>query len=991
MRRHVFGAALAMLLGGISAHAQQTTGNITGRILDPQGAAVPGVTVTARSSATGFTRTEVSDAEGIYRLNALPVGIYDVTAELQGFASVSRKAIDVNVGQTQTVDFALRVAAVAETVNVTGASPLIEITASSVGAIVDPKRIETLPLNGRQFANLAATVPGVGLGFHTDPTKSTQYSPQINGGNGRNVNYQIDGGDNNDDTVGGLLQLYPLEAIQEFNFQTQRFKAEYGRSNGGVMNVVTKSGTNTPSGSVFEFFRDKSMNAEAESEVLANSGKQDYRRNQFGGSFGGPIAKDRAHFFGAVERTQQDTTQVVDTAGLFPDKNGVFAVPYRENLVTAKMTANLNPAQYLSVRYGYNNNSQPYGAARFNTSDNWGDSTNKFNSINLNHNWVMGGAKLNEFIFQYADFSNFISSRSSAPNESFPNNVTIGANGNTPQTTQQHKYQFRDDFSWHVTGRGGLGHDIKVGANFINEPKLFITFNTGKGAVFYTHLTNDLAGPIRTVTISDGDSSANIPTKQFAGYVQDDWRASNRLTVNLGLRYDIVDGLQFDQSLNPNYVLVVNAAKAGKFNVLPAPVAEVLNHFAETPRNDRNNFQPRIGAVLDTKGDGKDVVRGGWGVYTDFGYTNSNVLFAAADASGHGFGNTFNVDNPTGIRNPDGTFFRVGQPLNNIAAQNQVTSVTTPLFGQWVDPLLQMPYQMQTNAGWSHELAADTVISIDFVDSLGRDLNVRQRLNQRTPGSLSNPRRVSAAIGTPLNPNAASNRPAISNGKSTYDALIFSARRRLSKGVDFTASYTLARAKSTIGSAVDQLNATNIVDPNNPFDNPVQNGPTTDTDARHRISLSAVFEIKGGFRVAPFYLFRTALPVAIIDGRDLNLDGERTDLPARAFAVDSFNAATGSTTIKDIGTCDTVNCGRGYMQQQLNIRVTKVFHLAGRANVEAIGEVFNLFNTVNPGTFLTTVTTSGTQDPTLLQPTTFSGDFRRPEQRVGQLGLRFTF
>src|SRR5438105_5430979 len=295
MRRHVFGAALAMLLGGISAHAQQTTGNITGRILDPQGAAVPGVTVTARSAATGFTRTEVSDAEGIYRLNALPVGIYDVTAELSGFATVAKKDVDVFVGQTQTVDFALKVAAVAETVNVTGASPLIEITASSVGAIVDPKRIESLPLNGRQFANLAATVPGVGLGFHTDPTKSTQYSPQINGGNGRNVNYQIDGGDNNDDTVGGLLQLFPLEAIQEFNFQTQRFKAEYGRSNGGVLNVVTKSGTNRPSGSVFEFFRDKSMNSLTEAEklpainaraqglaVIPAETKGDYRKNQFG-------------------------------------------------------------------------------------------------------------------------------------------------------------------------------------------------------------------------------------------------------------------------------------------------------------------------------------------------------------------------------------------------------------------------------------------------------------------------------------------------------------------------------------------------------------------------------------------------------------------------------------------------------------------------------------------------------------------------------------
>ena len=992
MRRHVLGAAILLLLGSAQVFAQQTTGNITGRVLDQQGAAMPGVTVTAKSASTGFTRTEVSDAAGVYRLNALPVGLYDVTADLAGFTTVAQKDIIVSISQTTTVDFGLKVASVAETVNVVGASPLIETTASSVGQVVDPKRIESLPLNGRQFANLAATVPGVGLGFHTDPTKSTQYSPQINGGNGRNVNYQIDGGDNNDDTVGGLLQMFPLEAIQEFNFQTQRFKAEYGRSNGGVLNVVTKSGTNTASGSFFEMFRDKSLNAQSESERLAKVDKQDYRRNQFGGSFGGPIAKDKAHFFFAVERTQQDTTQVVDTLGLFPDKNGVFAVPYRENLVTGKVTTNLNPAQYLSVRYGYNNNSQPYNAARTSTFDNWGDSTNKFNSINLNHNWVMGGAKLNEFIFQYADFSNFIASRSSAPAESFPNNVTIGANGNTPQTTQQHKFQFRDDFSWHVTRMGGIGHDFKAGVNFINEPRLFITFNTGKGAVFYAHLTNELSGPIRSVTISDGDSSANIPTKQFATYIQDDWRASDRLTINLGLRYDIVDGLQFDQSKNPNYVLVVNAAKAGKFNVLPAPVANILNHFTETPRNDRNNFQPRIGAVLDTMGDGKDIVRGGWGIYTDFGYTNSNVLFAAADASGNGFGNTFNVDNSTGIRNPDGSFFRVSQSLDLIRSQNQVAAGAFPLFGQWVDPLLQQPYQMQTNAGWSHELTKDTVISVDYVNSLGRDLNTRARLNQRTPGSLSNPRRVSAAIGTNLNPNAASNRPAISNGKSKYDALILSARRRLSKGVDFTASYTLARATSTIGSAVDQLNATNIVDPNNPFDSPVQNGPTTDTDSRHRLSISAVFELPGGFRLAPFYLFRTALPIALIDGRDLNLDGERTDIPARAFAVDSFNSDNGTTTIKDVGACETVNCGRGYKQQQLNLRVSKVFHLGGRANVEAIGELFNLFNTVNPGGFLTVVnTSSGSQDPTLLQPTTFSGDFRRPEQRVGQLGLRFTF
>ena len=999
MRRQLLGAALACLLGSVPAFAQQTTGSITGRVTDQQGAAVPGATVTAKSGTTGFVRTETSDAEGIYRLNALPVGRYDVTAELSGFQSVDKKDVEVNVAVIVALDFSMKVAAVAETVTVTGATPLVNTTNAAVGGIVDPKRIEAIPLNGRQFANLAATIPGVGLAFHTDPTKSTQYSPQINGGNGRNLNYLIDGGDNNDDTVGGLLQLFPLEAIQEFNFQTQRFKAEYGRSNGGVMNVVTKSGTNTPSGSFFESFRDKSMNAESESEVLSHAGKQDYRRNQFGGSFGGPIARDKAHFFFAIERTVQDTTQVVNTLGLFPSQDGVFGVPYRENLLTGKVTANLNASQYLAVRYGRNTNSQPYGASSLSTFDNWGDSSNKFNSINVNHNTVMGGARLNEFIFQYADFGNNIASRSSAASQTFPNKVSIGANGNTPQTTEQRKFQFRDDFSWHVTGHGGLGHDFKVGANFINEPHLFITFNTGKGATFYTHVTNDINGPISAVTISDGDASANIPTKQFAVYWQDDWRASDKLTLNLGLRYDLTSGLSnLDQSKNPNYVLVRNAAIAGKFNNLAAPVAEVMNHFALDPQIDKTNIQPRIGLVYNVKGDGKDIVRGGWGIYSDFGYTNSNVLFAAADSSGQGFGNTFSVGPvASGIKKADGTFFTINDPLSTIASQNQAAPLgpgSFPLFGQWVDPTLKQPRQYQSNLGWSHELSEDTVLSVDFVDSLGRDLNMRPRVNQRIPGSLSNPRIISNAIGTNLNPNTNSNRPALSVGKSNYDAAIFAVRRRLSHGVDFTASYTLARAKSTIGVGVDQLNTANIQDPNNPFDAPVQNGPTVDTDARHRIGISAVFVLPYGIQVAPVYFWRSALPVALTDGRDLNLDGDATEIPVSgAYAVDTFNADTGVTTFKSIGACETVNCGRGMAQQQMNIRAEKMFHLAGRANVSAIFDVFNLFNTINPSGFNTRVVvpSTGAPDPNLLQPASYSGDFRRPEQRVGQIGFRFSF
>jgi hypothetical protein len=380
----------------------------------------------------------------------------------------------------------------------------------------------------------------------------------------------------------------------------------------------------------------------------------------------------------------------------------------------------------------------------------------------------------------------------------------------------------------------------------------------------------------------------------------------------------------------------------------------------------------------------------------DVGYTNSNVLFAAADSTGKGFGQTFNVQVTNGIRNPDGSFYRAGQPLSLIASQNQVVNTGSfPLFGQWIDPRLQAPYQMQSNAGWSHELSSDMVFSLDYVNSLGRDLNFRPRVNQRIPGSLSNPRRLAAIIPT-INPNTNGNRPTVSRGESEYNALIFSVRKRLSHGADFSINYTLQKGISTIGSAADELNTANIQDPNNPFDDPRQLGPNLTTDARHLLNLSATFQLPWGVRIAPIFAFRSALPVNLIDGRDLNLDGDAVDIPAKAYAVDSFDAnapTNAQTTFKEVGNCETVNCGRGYYQTQTNVRLSKVFNLGGRAHVEAIGEIFNLFNNVNPSGFRARVNipATGAADPQLLEPTTFSGDFRRPEQRVGQLGLRFTF
>jgi hypothetical protein len=974
--------AICAIALGVPAAAQQTTGNIQGRVLDAQKAAIPGVTVTAKNKATGFSRSEVTDSEGAYRLTALPVGSYDVHAELSGFAAFDRKDLIVNIGETLDVNLDMKVAGVSENVSVTAESPIVNTNSSSVGGIVDTSKIESLPLNGRQFANLAATIPGVGIGFHSDPTKSTQYSPQIAGGNGRNLNYQIDGGDNNDDTVGGLLQLFPLEAIQEFNLITQRYKAEYGRSNGGVMNIITKSGTNNWQGSFFELFRDTKMNARTETEKLNDVDKQKYRRNQFGGSFGGRIIKDKAHFFGAVERTNQDTFQSVSTLGLFPELDGIYATPYRETLTTVKATSNLNPQQYLSVRYGYNKNNQPYGADPNVPPNGWGVSTNKFNSINLNHNWVLGGAKLNEFIFQYADFSNAITANSLDPSQSFPNGVSVGQSVNTPQATQQKKYQFRDDFSWHMSG-----HDFKAGVNFINEPRLFLTFNTGTGGYAYTHLDDNVNGPISAVSLNGGSAEANTPMKQYATFIQDDWRVTDKLTLNLGFRYDLVTGMAIDQTKNPNFVILDKAGKAGALQGIPG-----FEDFGKSPAEDRNNMQPRAGFVYDLGGDGRNVVRGGWGRYYDFGYTNANILFAAVNATGIGAGTIFSVTNSNGIKNPDGSFFKVTDPISNIQSLNEINTAQLPFNSHIASPRIKQPYSDQTSFGYSRQLDAVTAFDVDYIHTRGKDLGWRPALNQRD-GNPSGPRHYSVLLAPYGTFSPASFTIDISNGRSVYDGLNLGVRRRMKNHVQFNAWYSIQRAKGTGGNGADELSTGNIQNHLDPFSD-VQFGPAGRTDARHRSTISAIIQAPWGISIAPIWRYRSALPVGIREGVDVNQNGANTDIPTEAFAYDGMDS-DGNPKVKSIGSCKTVNCGRGAALSSFNLRVTKAFPLMGHTRVEAIAEVFNLFNALNPSDFtvsrFTGTVANKTPNPEFLRPTTYSGDFQQPEQRIGQIGFRFSF
>jgi hypothetical protein len=968
-------AAAAVALAAVPALAQQTTGTITGRVIDPQDTAVPGATITATNMATGFVRSDVSDGEGLYHLNALPVGTYDVVADLPGFTRLERKGIAVDVSQTTDLNLMLRLAQVAETVTVVGDTPLIPTTSSSVGQVVDLTRIERLPLNGRQFANLAATVPGVGLGFHSDPTKATEYSPQISGGNGRNVNYVVDGGDNNDDTIGGLTQMYALEGIQQFNVMTQRFDAQYGRG-AGVLNVVTKSGTNDVRGSAFTLFRDTALNSKTESEMLNHLPKQDYRRYQYGGSLGGPIALNKIFYFGAFERTQQDTKQAVNTLGLFPSQEGVFAVPVRENLFTGKLTANLQAGHYVSLRYGYDGNSSPSGAGLRTAHSAWATSTNTFHSFNANDSWLFAGTKLNDLIFQVATFRNAIPGSTTQPVLMFPNSVTGGGNAAAPQTTEQTKWQLRDDVSWTARGFGGLEHNLKAGGNWLHEPRLFISTQSGI-AGFFTMGANDVNGPVQQVQVIGGAAEVNIPLDFYSAYVQDDWRATSKLTLNLGVRYDYVSGMPLQQDNNPNFRAMQAAGATGRF------AGTVLDDFGKSRKADRNNVQPRLGVVYDLRGDAHDVVRAGWGIYTDFAYTNQNALNAAIDAAG-GAGIVFLATNPAGIRKADGTFFQASDPLSTIASQNLVNTSLPPLGGQVQSPRLEQPYTRQANVGWAHQLDGSTALNVDVVRADGRNVNTRLRINQ-----LVNGKRY--LDGLPIQPNSNQFRVALSRGTSLYEALIIGLNRRMSRHLDVSASYTLSNATSIIGSAADENDANLVQDVRNPFGS-VQDAPLTRSDARHRVSLSAIVEAPLGIDVAPIFLYQSALPTHSFEGLDLNADGNTNDRTASAYRFTGL-AANGAATFEEAGTCATVNCSWRAPYSQMNLRVSKGFGLRGGRRIEAIAEVFNLFDAKNPSIPLTTRRLSATGAPlsSFMQPTAYAGDFGQPEQRVGQIGFRVTF
>jgi hypothetical protein len=1033
LNRWLFSAFLAVLLVASSAMSisvfgqTSNTGTVTGVVQDEKGALLPGASVKLVNLGTNSERTATTTSDGVFEITQLVPGNYRLEIQATGFAKYVQEPVVVNVLQRTTANANLKVGGIGETVTVTGESTaLVETTKTDVSGVIDQRRLENLPVNGRSFASLAVLIPGATLQPSFDPTKARVGTFSVGGSTGRNLNITIDGGDNKDNAVGGILQNFSMEGIQEFALSTQRFSAANGRSGGALLSVVSKSGSNAFHGSAFGFFRDDSLNAnapkllaEARGDSTEGAEKPPFDRQQFGGSFGGPIKKDRAFFFGAIERTRERGNSFVaadDQEKIsFLEPFGYQAVsllpqPFNDWQYTVKGDFVLSPKHQLVVRFAGQNNDALNDQAGFLIVRT--DLSGGNESLNTLYNFLtsltstVSASTVNQFTYQYQTFDNRINATTDLNLLTFPDGLLVGRNGNVPQQTIQKKHQFHDDLSWN---RGN--HGFKFGGDFTYVPTLggLFAFNSAPEYDFNFnadeiannpgqfpqgfHTTQIQPGPITCgafaetlnctqadldgigvvaqVVLSGGDPAFDLRegAKQFAAYFQDDWKITPRLTLNLGVRYDVDFG----------FVDKAHAAENRTFQALRI----IGSPFArKTVDDDKNNISPRIGFAWDFKGDGKSVIRGGYGIYYDQSFLNV-PLFAVQQANPEIYATFFNDGANLSIDSPAPT---VPRPLTNPLPGTR---------GRMLDPDFESPYTQQWNLGFAQEFGKNMALEFDYVHILGLhefsglDINPRPGpllgLDRGDP-SPPNSQRILAsqfaahaaeliqAFGT-ATPFARVS-VAQSDSRSRYDAFTVAFKKRYANKFQLNAHYTLAKSQAWFGATADFGLA-----PQNAFVkfDPINFGPTGE-DERHRFVLSGIFDLPWDFQVAPIFQLASARPYSIFPSClcDINRDGVTNDRESVNPAVDDQHVLP-------------LNDHRGDNFSQLNVRVSKFFKFGETKKLGLFFEAFNVFNTGNFGNQFQNVT--GTPDfgkpINFFGATGFSEPLGIPFQ--AQLGVRFSF
>src|SRR5467141_2092978 len=639
---------LSCLVLSLTAVAQLPTSTLNGTVTDPQGAVVAGAKVVIINAATGASRETTTGSDGAFAITDLTPGQYTVRINASGFAVSEFKEIHLDVGRALTLDVSLKIAKAGEVIEVTGGEIAVNTTQSEVQGLIQSGAIENLPLNGRNFLDLAFLIPGNRPAPRFDPTKTNTVEVSSAGAYGRGGNIIIDGADNNDEVVGGTLMNFPEDGIGEFQIATNKYTAEVGRSESGIINIATKSGTNSVHGSEYMFFRHKALQG-LPATFDRRQPTPRFAREQFGGSLGGPIVRDKLFGFFAGEYLNQDHAVPIGIREFNPDGTGLSTVPVggsalafvHDVRITSKGDWVPTAKDHIALRYSFQRSLdvdngfqvRPFGSAATRQQ-----SLNRYNSFLVNWSRTISSNKVNTFIYQKNYFINFIPFFS--PNDPLTNPAGLalgnevrfpdlqdGANYRIPQRTRLARDQFRDTFYW-STGKHSLNFGIEYqhygsdiffdlfgsGTAYMTEDFPSQNLFTGTPCSVATPC-DDTDIPIAIALKSDAPGSPSGPfvhNNYLGMFVQDDWKVRPRLTLNLGLRWDIdfnslgetdrdkpCPSLTALDPSNPNCEFIRNILGPHKGN------------------GKYHNFGPRVGFAWDPFGKGRTVVRGGYGIYYD--------------------------------------------------------------------------------------------------------------------------------------------------------------------------------------------------------------------------------------------------------------------------------------------------------------------------------------------------------------------------------------
>ena len=574
-----------------------------------------------------MNRALLTDAEGHYHFPALAPGRYSLKTEASGFRTSSLTGIVLNVGTHLETNVALIVGNVQEQVTVTAEVPPIDTTKGDVSGVVTQQQIDTLPVNTRQYLNLALLMPGT----TQDASRTFYNNVQIGGGGRFYANgFVVDGVTNTWAEQGEPRQNFPEGAVQEFRVNTNQFKAEQGLAMGGLVNVVTKSGTNHFHGEGFEYFRDSALNhdnkfTEQAFQSVGQTGKAPFRRNQFGGDIGGPIIKNKTHVYVAYERTQVDDSFTIFAAGshqFYAANEGVIDKPSHDQMFNVRVDHSISNTQHAFARYSQEWNKQTWQGCGGTAESNCYDGLIPRHSFVGGHTWTAKPTLVNEFRFQYA-LASYLLGPSGQPIftslgqypaarlaelqtvYSFPSFRYGQGYG---ELGTEKRWELKDDISY-VRGN----HTLKFGFDFSRIPFADDAVSNYQGT--WTFATDQPFNPKDPTTIANltkptqftaaiPGQYTSVPVNQYGAYIQDDWKVTPRFTLNLGLRWDKETG-SYNEGVNPAS--------------FPRPIPYLGN---PGDRGQSHNFGPRFGFAWDITGEAKNVVRGGYGIY----YNNIQTL-----------------------------------------------------------------------------------------------------------------------------------------------------------------------------------------------------------------------------------------------------------------------------------------------------------------------------------------------------------------------------